>query len=826
MRKKFMQVRLTKFIGLIFLSILSVSLSAQENLIFEEDFDDNFLRWLTGDKQAFLGKIDEGHYHLEYKGEKGFWYSWQSVPIHADTSFYIESSIAPTLHTKRSAYGIIWNVRNSNSYYAFLVSNMGMTSLISYKNGQFNRIIDWTPTGNYQNNQQHLLGIRQKNGKQYFYLDNKEAFAIPAIPIKGDLLGFFVTGKAVAKIDYLKVYQDRAINLVEDAVQGYKKENLGPLVNSEYAELHPIIAHDGQSLYFTRNGHPKNMGFEKKDDAWVAYKQEDGSWSPAVPVGEPINNYNHNQVIAVSPDNNTLLVGNTYLANGLPKGKGISITHRQEDGRWEVPNEIHIDNYYNQNPIHSIHLAPNKQTLLLSIERNDSYGHLDLYVSFKQKNGRFSQPKNLGPTVNTIHEDGTPFLAADGKTLYFSSAGHGGYGSTDIFVTKRLDDSWKAWTTPKNLGPEINSRYWDGHYSTTASGQTAYMVSSKGKNHIGYDDIYKIIPPVSSRPEPVLLVKGKILDGQTDLPIRTKVFYTDATTEESLGDALSDKQAGKYQIILPANRKYRFLSFKNGYFPTSETWGMGKIDEYTEVYRNIYLFPIEEGVEIPLPNIESEQLTASAKEELDRLVTFMEKYPNMRINLQTTTESLFEKMEDYLTKEGIALERLQQAPSSDDQNSFTITNLSTADKEVERVGNFDPRIKPSSLQKGQIFRLDNMHFPADSANITTPSANELMRLYQFLEKNPTITIEISGHTNGFPEHDYCDSLSEKRARNAAQFLIQQGIAAKRLLHKGYGKRQPIATNATLRGRQKNQRVEIKIITTSVSTKDRVDTVAR
>ena len=78
-----------------------------------------------------------------------------------------------------------------------------------------------------------------------------------------------ISGKTTAKIDYLRVQQDRHINLIEDAIRGQRRENLGANINSNYAELHPLVAHDGNSLFVTRKGHPENIGYDKKDDAWV-----------------------------------------------------------------------------------------------------------------------------------------------------------------------------------------------------------------------------------------------------------------------------------------------------------------------------------------------------------------------------------------------------------------------------------------------------------------------------------------------------------------------------------------------------------------------------
>lgn len=799
-----------------FLTVALVSL-AQKNLIFEEQFDNNFLQWMHGNNSEYSAAIEKGLYKIEYKQNQGAWYFWQSIPVHPDTSFYIESKITPFLKTTQSVYGIIWGVRDLDNYNAFLISNQGKTSVVTCHKGKFTRVVDWTLTGNYQNNQTHTIAIRKNNGKMRFYLDGRVAFTTHILPFYGDLLGFVISGKTAAKIDYLKIQQDRAINLVENAIQGNERKNLGTNINSVYAELHPLIAHDGQSLYVTRKGHPKNKGLDKRDDAWVSYKQKDGSWSVLEHLDAPINNNNHNQVISVSPDNNTLLLGNTYNRSGTSKGKGVSISHRKEDGTWEVPKDVIIDNYYNQNPIHSIHLAANKQLLLLSIERNDSHGHLDLYVSFLQPNGHFTQPKNLGTTINTKYEDGTPFLAADGKTLYFASSGHGGYGSMDIFVSKRLDDTWKNWSTPQNLGPEINSNKWEAHYSIAASGTKAYFVSNEGEKHIGAEDIYEVIPPIQSRPEPVLLVKGKVFNAITKEPIRAKIIYYDWKTNTEKGNALSSSKDGKYQAILPPDNQYNFLAFKGGYYPVSKSIDVGKIDEYTEMYITLYLHPIEVGETIPLNNIfflgNTSELSVEAEPELDRLVIFMEKYPEMTIELGSKNKEKAEKMKTYLVEKGVEYKRIITAKNDSDANDFSIISLVEYDKTIQRRGNFDDNLDPNQLEKGQIFRLNNTFFPADSSYITKHAAKELSRLQQFLSKNPSIVIEIGGHTNGLPEHDYCDQLSMERAKNVAHYLIEKGVLSQQVTYKGYGKRQPIATNKTLTGRQRNQRVEMKVLGT-------------
>ena len=185
-------------------------------MIFEDNFDDNFLKWMNGNTHEYRAEVNDGKYNISYKQEQGVWYFWQSIPIHPDTSFYIESKITPHLNSKQSVYGLIWGVKDNDNYNAYLINNMGNTSVITCRNGKFSRIKHWTTKGNLQNNQSHIIGIRQKGGLLHYFLDGELTFTSETLPFHGDLLGFLISGKTAAEIDYLHIMQDRSINLVSN----------------------------------------------------------------------------------------------------------------------------------------------------------------------------------------------------------------------------------------------------------------------------------------------------------------------------------------------------------------------------------------------------------------------------------------------------------------------------------------------------------------------------------------------------------------------------------------------------------------------------------
>jgi outer membrane protein OmpA-like peptidoglycan-associated protein len=115
------------------------------------------------------------------------------------------------------------------------------------------------------------------------------------------------------------------------------------------------------------------------------------------------------------------------------------------------------------------------------------------------------------------------------------------------------------------------------------------------------------------------------------------------------------------------------------------------------------------------------------------------------------------------------------------------------------------------IRKGQVIQIEKLFFNADETSIKVSSHDVLNEVYEFLDKNPKVTVEIGGHTNGKPAHAYCDSLSALRAESVADYLINKGVDRERIVSKGYGKRKPVASNRTPEGRRKNQRVEIKIL---------------
>jgi outer membrane protein OmpA-like peptidoglycan-associated protein len=279
--------------------------------------------------------------------------------------------------------------------------------------------------------------------------------------------------------------------------------------------------------------------------------------------------------------------------------------------------------------------------MLLTLDRKDSYGQRDVYVSFQRNDGSWSEPKNLGPVVNSYDDETSPFLAADGVSLYYSTEGFPGYGSQDIFVSRRLDDTWEHWSPPQNLGPEINSDDWDAYYTIPASGEYAYVVSAQ--NSIGATDIFEIKLAETAKPKPVVLVKGRVFNSKTKQPLESQISYSDLSTNKEAGVARSDAKDGSYQIVLPLEKIYSFVGAKSGFYPISDTVNVKDVKSYQEITRDLYLSPIEVKQAIRLNNIffdfDKTELLSESSAELDRLVALLKQQPAMRIELRGHTDN-------------------------------------------------------------------------------------------------------------------------------------------------------------------------------------------
>ncbi|MEP7234138.1 MAG: hypothetical protein ABI778_02470, partial [Ignavibacteriota bacterium] len=371
-------------------------------------------------------------------------------------------------------------------------------------------------------------------------------------------------------------------------VTNHKKQNLGKVLNSPYSELAPIISPNGKILFFTMGiGHPSNQGDQHLQDCYVSVFQN-GHWGAPKNLGLPINTTGNDAISGVSPDGKVLFIKN-FNYNHV---SGLCFASIDSFRKWKI-DPIYIENYSNDNQFSSQCIAANGDYIILSAEAKGGYGGLDLYVSRlkDRKKNLYSAPENLGPVVNTSSDDFAPFLASDGKTLYFSTSGRGGLGAADVFITKRLDNSWVNWSAPQNMGPEINTPGMDAYYSIPASGDVAYFSSSNGSMQL---DLYKIALSEESRPSAVTLLSGKVKN-RSGKVLNAQIYCSDIVGDAEIARSSTTEDAETFSLVLPAGKHYRFNVESPGYLPYSDEIDLSSQSGFAEPFMEIVLDSIAIG---------------------------------------------------------------------------------------------------------------------------------------------------------------------------------------------------------------------------------------
>ncbi len=475
----------------------------------------------------------------------------------------------------------------------------------------------------------------------YIRLPSKTSFKLKGIKISFNSLRV----KGYSQIDAIGISDsdepiENSLKLNSDANAFQARENLGNAINSKFNEICPVVSPDGQKLYFTRWKHPDNLGANKNQDIWVSNWQPDRTWSKATLYPAPINNDENNAVCGITPNGKTLLLNNVYGKDGTME-KGVSFSFLLRTGEWSFPKALKILNFKNKSEFSEYTLAPNGKVLVMTTETKDTYGGKDIYVSFLNADDSWSEPKNVGPVVNTGEAESTPFIAPDGVTMYFSSSGHVGYGNNDIFLSRRLDDTWQNWSVPENLGPIVNTPQWDGYFSVSAKGDYAYFSSTE--NSIGAEDIYRIKIPEKARPLTLIQLTGQVINQKTKEPMAARLLIK---SKFNPSDTLSidyDPYVGDYSFMWPAKKAFTVQIKKAGHFSKVEHFDFTSEKNFLQVNRNFFLQTVEKNKAYALANISFDQGKADLKPgfeaELEKVIAILSDNDQYTLLLEGHTDN-------------------------------------------------------------------------------------------------------------------------------------------------------------------------------------------
>lgn len=672
--------------------------SAQLPVLLKDEFTTNANGWWTGNGDHFSMNVEGGKYIITTRLKDNGRLATLTPYFDKQKDFSLEATFVQQSGSDNNGFGLLWGGSDDGKYQEFMITTNGYFKIKSPETGKnINEWIEYKKIKPFGS--ENTLKVEQKKSKWYYYINGEEVASTNSLPIYGHKIGFVNYTDMVLEIDHFIFRHDAPINLPAQLTSGLIKENLGPQVNSAYDDLGPHITADGRTIMYGVEGSVHNVGGkEDGEDIWITTSKDGKTWSPSTNMGTALNDKDANNLAAISADNNMLLFCRT---------DGFQIRKRTTDG-WSPPEYLTV-RFKNEVSNMEGNLSPDGKAILFTakLTQNMYYNagvkEKDIYVTLQNDRGIWSDPINLGKQINTAQDEISPFLSADGRTLYFATNGRPCYGGYDIFMSKRQGNGWTSWSEPVNLGPEINGIGFDAYYTLPASADYAYLVSNT--NSFGASDLVRVKLPDAIKPEPVVLLLGKTLNAKTKEPVSAEILFEDLVSDKEVGEAISDPNTGSYRITLPNGKNYGVRAVAKGFLSVNENLELLSITKYAEIEKDLFLVPIEVGGTIQLNNVFFEQ--------------------------------------------------------------------------------GKPMLKSQS-------------FP------------ELDRLVQIMEENPSIKIELAGHTDNVGNQAALMKLSQDRVLSVKAYLEKKGIRKDRIDGKGYGSTQPIAPNTNEADRQRNRRVEFKI----------------
>jgi outer membrane protein OmpA-like peptidoglycan-associated protein len=463
----------------------------------------------------------------------------------------------------------------------------------------------------------------------------------------------------------------------------------------------PVLTADKETMIFTQ--------LVQDEDLKISY-WKDGKWSTPYSLSDNINTAQNEGTASISADGRSLVFTSCNRTDGF--GSCDLYFTKKAGETWSKPVNLGRGintTWWESQPS----LSADGKTLYFVSDRPKGFGNKDIYVCNLDSLNEWTVPVNLGATINTNYDDIAPFVHANGRTLFFASEGHLGFGGQDFFMTN-LDQ--KSWTKPYNLGyPFNNAEDQIGLYISPDCSKGYYTSDNKAEgfheNSFEPNRKQKIIEfnvpdSICAKIIKTKFLKGTIIDAKTNQKIEANIELFDAKTQKRISTILSDSKTGSYTTVLNQGGTYSIFINKIGY-----------------LYKSI-AFEIESLVSIPGKTLD------------------------------------------------VLLEPIQKNT-----------------KEI----------------------LSNVFFASSKYDLETNSIVELDKLFNILQENPSISIEISGHTDDQGREDINQKLSLMRAKSVEDYLVKKGIVAKRLKTEGFGKQKPLVPNLNEENRKLNRRIEIKIL---------------
>ena len=412
---------------------------------------------------------------------------------------------------------------------------------------------------------------------------------------------------------------------------------LSDAVNKFAIQYFPVLTADQKQLIFTKRD---GTSPDHDEDLVISTRSEGGKWKTPVSISDSINTRFNEGTCTVSADGRKLIFTSCFGRKGYGSCD-LFVSYKVGD-HWSIPTNLGRgvnSGSWESQPT----LSADGRTLYFVSNRRGGVGRRDIWMSKLNDKGQWSEAQNLGATVNTPHDDISPFIHANGRTLYFSSNGLSGFGGFDIFYAEKTAGGWQK---PANLGFPVN----------TGEDQMALFISADGKK--GYYSNENLLEGNSIKgkifefdvPEELQIayktsyVYGRVFDNNDQTALRARIELIDLSTNEQKAVVYSDSVSGEYLMILTQGAEYALYVNKRGYLFKSLTFNYTREEELKPILIDLGLDPLQSGATTTLKNIffEFNQFTLSdkSKTELEKIATFLRENLDLKVLIAGHTDNV------------------------------------------------------------------------------------------------------------------------------------------------------------------------------------------
>ena len=583
--------------------------------------------------------------------------------------------------------------------------------------------------------------------------------------------------------------------------------NAGDSINTVFPDYSPVLSSDGSTMIFTSR-RPGSTGGEKTstdeyyEDIYYTVKLENGKWKKAQGIGRSINTINNEAALSLSTDGQQLFIYRDV------NGGDIFYSTLEMEG-WSEPKPLDAVNSAAWET--HVSLSPDGRTLFFVSDRKEgSLGGRDIWRCVMLPNGKWSLPVNLGPTINTAEDEDAPFMHTDGTTLFFSSKGHKNMGGFDIFKSTLTEDN--TWTTPQNMQAPINTPDDDIFYMQSSDGKKGYF-SSVRAGGLGSKDIYEVTY-FNPFLEPLTVVTGYMtFNGTKKIPPSVRISATDLDNNAVVQEVKPNSITGKYVLILNSG------TTEKNYNIAYEAQDFQTLNIKIVVPPGAEYREIEKELSLKFVNLESKTLgtigyTGTVKNEKGQLIrdaSIIVK-DNVTGQLIDTYYANVDSGYYYFT-----LNRGQNYNLSFEAKGYLFHSENVNVPKQPEYSAVNKDIVLERVRAGSKIVLNNIFFDSNKSALRKESGVEIEKLVTLLNEYPEIRVEVDGHTDNKGKDEVNMKLSQARAQAVVDAIAQKGVLKTRLIAKGFGKTQPIASNTLPNGKpdpigmQMNRRVELKIV---------------